>query len=991
MTEPTREVRTSDQLRAAYLAFFQEKGHLVVPSSSLIPEGDPTLLLTSAGMVQFKPYFTGELTPPNPRLTSCQKCFRATDIDSVGDPKHLTFFEMLGNFSIGDYFKEEAIAWAWEFATERLKLPKENLWITIYLDDEEAFGHWRSLGVPAEKIVRYGEKDNFWGPAGEEGPCGPCSEIHYDYGVDPSVAPHSCEPSCPCGRFVELWNLVFTQYNQDRQGNRTPLPKPNIDTGMGLERTAAVLQGKHTVYESDVFAMLVQKVSGMAGRTYGTGDDLDYSTRVVAEHGRSVVFLIADGVIPSNEGRGYLLRRILRRAVRFGRRLGLDSPFLGEIVQTVTDNMHHVYPELERNRDFILKVIELEETRFSQTLSRGLELFDTVIVPLRDQLKEMVNILNQSLGETVSGEQRDSQTTTIAVKERLKQADEEMQRLASQAAHTEGNLALIGVAPIRRCMESLSDNLNNPRVTGFQDIKRMVEAWKDKLLREVTSISGFEVFTLHDTYGFPPELTEEIARDRGYSIDMDGFRQEMDRQREQARASARFGLGPAGTREMYQQLGIGGNRFAGYDSLSERSVIVGLLVEGEPRPSATQGHKVEVVLRETPFYAEMGGQVGDSGEIIAPGGKLKVEDTQMPLPGLIVHKGEITEGTLSVGDPVEAIVAASRRNDTARNHTSTHLLHAALRKVLGTHVRQAGSLVAPERLRFDYSHLTALSPGELMEVQHLVNEKAREDLRIHWELLPYQEAIDRGALAFFGEKYGDRVRIVEIGDGEPFSLELCGGTHLTATGQVGFCLILGESSIGSGMRRIEAITGRAYEEFIGSRLSALENIARRLETSPSDLEARVEVLLKDLDRERKRSASMEREMLRGIGESLVAQKQTVSGIPVVAGAVPASSVGSLRELGDWLKARLGSGVLVLGTIVEDKPAFVVMVTPDLVSRGLHAGEIVKRVAAIAGGSGGGRPEMAQAGGRDASKLNDALNRAASVVQELAQGIGKSRS
>jgi len=885
---------TGDELRQEFLRFFEERGHKVIPSSSLVPEGDPTLLLTSAGMVQFKPYFLGEAVPPSPRLVSCQKCFRTTDIESVGDSKHLTFFEMLGNFSIGDYFKREAIAWAWEFVTQNLKLPKERLWATIFLDDDESFGYWREVGVPRERIIRFGEEDNFWGPAGDTGPCGPCSEIHYDLGEEFGCGQPGCGPGCKCGRFVEIWNLVFTQYNQDRDGNRSPLPKPNIDTGMGLERTLAAVQGKGSVYETDLFAPLIRRVCELSRWNYGEDEETDRRIRVVSEHGRAITFLIADGVLPSNEGRGYVLRRVLRRAVLFGRRLGVEGSFLGEIARVVIENMKHVYPELVSSQDFIFRVIELEEERFSQTLDTGLNLLDAIIEKVRRR------------GGSV--------------------------------------------------------------------------------------LPGEEVFRLYDTYGFPSELTAEIAAENGLSVDLEGFEVEMNRQRERARAAHKVDVSDGLVLKDKVSIAVipRGTDFVGDRTLKHQSTIVVLLPESKwPEKSidsVSQGQDVGVILRETPFYGEMGGQVGDTGEIRARSGRISVINTVRNTVGgseLIVHQGKVVEGTISVGDEVEAIVDKARRLDIARNHTATHLLQAALRQVLGGHVQQRGSLVAPDRLRFDFAHLSAVTGEELLEVQRLVNEKIRQDLKVSDRKVPYAQAVAEGALALFGERYGEEVRVIQIGE-PPFSLELCGGTHVRSTGEIGYFRIIGESSIGVGVRRIEAVTGRGAEDFIEGRLSSLEKVARLVQSSPDEVEGKVAALLADLGREQKRALSLELELSKRIAESLVSKVETVEGIPVLAARVSASSMGMLRQIGDLLKERLGSAVIVLGAVWGDKPNFVAMVTPDLVARGLNAGQIVKQVAWVTGGGGGGRPGLGQAGGKDKEKLEEAIGLARRLIGQFAE-------
>ena len=663
----------SDELRRTFLSFYESKGHLVIPSSSLIPIGDPTLLLTSAGVVQVKPFFTGEAKAPAPRLASCQKCFRTTDIDSVGDADHLTFFEMLGNFSVADYFKKEAIDWAWELVTERLKLPPEKLWVSVFLSDDESYELWRTLGVPEERLVRYDESENWWGPPGDSGPCGPCTEIYYDFGEELSCGKPDCGPACDCNRFTEFYNLVLTEYYQDTEGNRTPLPSGNIDTGMGLERTAAIMQGVTNVYETDGFQAIMGKVSEVTGRTYGSDKETDAAMRVLAEHARGTTFLISDGVVPGNEGRGYVLRRILRRAVTFARKLGVREPVLVTIAETVIENMREAYPDLERNREFILKVIEQEEARFHDTLDAGLV---------------------------------------------------EVEKLALDVGTLKFELDESGIE----------------------------------------LIPAKEVFRLYDTYGFPPELTEEVAAERGFGVDMEGFEREMEAQRERSRSAKAFGKDKMS--EAYAAVGLGATRFTGYETLAGESVVVGLLREGVSVQKVGGGEDLEVVTMETPFYAEGGGQVGDRGEITGVSGRFIVEDTQATMLGFYVHRGRVVDGEMVVGDPVTMTVDSGHRRESARNHTATHLLHAALRQVLGQHVRQAGSLVAPDRLRFDFTHPVGLGRTDLHDVRNLVNEKISSDLQITNDEAPYPEAISRGALAFFGDKYPDVVRLVSMGDGD---------------------------------------------------------------------------------------------------------------------------------------------------------------------------------------------------------------------------------
>ncbi len=872
---------TSDEIRQSYLSFFEEKGHKIVPSIPLVPVGDPTLLFTSAGMVPFKRFFTGELSSPAPRLTSCQKCFRTTDIEIIGDAKHLTFFEMLGNFSIGDYFKKEAIIWAWEYVTKRLEVPEERLWVTIFLDDEESFKYWRRIGVPAERIVRCDERDNFWGPAGDSGPCGPCSEIHYDLGADVGCRRSSCNPSCGCGRFTEIWNLVFTQYFQDGKGVRTPLPKPNIDTGMGLERVTAVMQNKSSVYETDLFQSIIECVRKLARREETQGEATQRAIRVVAEHARSISFLIADGVIPSNEERGYVLRRILRRAVLFGKKLGLEQPFLSEIAQSVISRMGYVYPELLEKQDFINKVIGIEEQKFGETLGAGLN-------------------------------------------------------------------------------------------------------WLDKTIESVTKrwgkeIPGEDAFKLYDTYGFPLELTVEIAGERGFSVNVDGFHTEMECQRERARSSHKYGGGVEFSTEQYQQMSLQSSNFTGYDKFKIQSVITDIIAEGKKVESIASGSHGEIVLKETPFYGEMGGQVGDTGEIRGVRGKFVVANATRPIANIIVHQGQVMEGKLTVGDPVEVMVDIERRRDIARNHTATHLLQAALRLVLGSHVEQKGSLVGPGRLRFDFSHMGAITDEQLWEVEDIINERIRQDLPVTCEVMPYSEAIAQGATALFGEKYGDVVRMVKAGN-PAFSIELCGGTHVNATGEIGFLHIVNESSIGSGLRRIEAVTGRGAAELVKSNDLSLKSIARDLRATTEEAPARVTALVSELDTERKNNLNLQRELSRGTVESLIKQVDSIDGVKIISAKVSVPGMEMMREMGDILREKMGSGVIVLGAIYDERPNFLVMVTPDLITRGIHAGNMVKQIAKVTGGGGGGKPGIGQAGGKDKNKLDQALSLAKEIVQ-----------
>jgi alanyl-tRNA synthetase len=882
----------SDRIRAAFLAFFEGKQHIVIPSSSLVPQGDPTLLLTTAGMVQIKPYFLGLATPPSTRLASCQKCFRTTDIDSVGDARHLTFFEMLGNFSVGDYFKKEAIIWAWEFIIELLKVDPEKLWVSVYLEDDESYEYWRKIGFPEQKIVRLGEEDNFWGPAGDSGPCGPCSEIHYDFGVDAGCGKPECGPGCDCGRFSEIWNLVFTQYNQGRDGKREPLPKPNIDTGMGLERTAAVMQGVSSVYDTDLFIPLLKKISDLTGVKYGKKQNQDQAMRIVAEHGRGIVFLIADGVLPSNEGRGYVLRRVLRKACFFGRKLGRDKPFLSEMAETIIRQMGHIYPELVENRKLIVDVVKVEEDKFISTLDAG------------------INLVEKAVDEALSQSRK--------------------------------------------------------------------------------SITGEEAFRFWDTYGFPLELTVEIAGEKDLDVDVEGFETEMEKQRQLARGVHKFGgaeiTGPTTGATLKPEP----TSFLGYEKLKSMAKVTYLFdtQSGLSIESVRKGQKVAIVLDQTPFYGEMGGQVGDTGTIVSDEGQIDISNTiwspySSLAEGAIIHIGEVAKGMISIGGKVTAEVDLVRRFDIARNHTATHLLQAALRQVLGRHVQQRGSLVHADGFRFDFSHLTSISREQIVEIQRLVNERIREDLPVRSKLIPYKAAIEEGAIALFEEKYGEMVRVLEIGD-PPMSAELCGGTHVKATGEIGLFIILGESSIGTGLRRIEAVTGRKAEQLVEDSLWNIANVAGELRSSPTEITGKVKALINDLARERRHAAYLEKELARYTVESLLVKAEQVSGVTVLSASVPSTSLEMLRQMGDMLKDRLKSAVIVLGTVYDNKPGFVAMVTPDLINKGLNAGEIVKQVAGVTGGSGGGKANMAQAGGRDKDKLEQAL----AIVRRLVKNMGR---
>jgi alanyl-tRNA synthetase len=846
---------TGDEIRESFLRYFEEKGHKIMPSSSLVPHGDPTLLLTSAGMVQFKPYFLGE-KPPATRMTSCQKCFRVTDIDSVGDTKHLTFFEMLGNFSIGDYFKEGAINFAWEYVIDRLKLPKERIWITVFRDDDEAFEIWnKKIGVPAERIIRCGEKENFWGPAGDSGPCGPCSELHYDFGEDVGCGSPDCSPACSCGRFCEIWNLVFVQYNQDKSGKRTPLAKGHIDTGMGLERITVIMQNKNSVYETDLFTPLLDVVTRVAGIKYGSDEAIDNNMRIVAEHGRATTFLIADGVLPGNEKQSYVLRRLMRRAIFFGEKINAGKSFLADVARVTIERMKHEYPELGQKKGFILKVIQEEEARFRDTLKTGTQLLEGIM-------------------------------SDAAVKGRME-------------------------------------------------------------------ISGKQAFKLYDTYGFPVDLTQEVARRQGFTVDMTGFEAEMEKQRERSKSTNTFS-----NSLKLDVIFVIKSDFVGYQELSSKTRIHSIYIDNKSVPSATEGQEVEIYLEKTPFYSEKGGQVGDTGKIYSEKGVFEVIDTVNRQGSDFTHIGRIVSGSISRGDEVTAEVDVERRLDIARNHTATHLLQYALRKVLGEHVQQRGSLVAPDRLRFDFSHMSAMTEDEIDKVQSIVNKEIRRNHEVCAEIMPYKQAIREGATALFDEKYGDEVRVLKIGN-PLISAELCGGTHVSATGEIGFFRILSESSIGGGIRRIEAVTGRGAEQSVKDDLF--------------NLKKEVLAAQAELDKENKLMQSLQRELAKQQADSLLDKVETVNGIKLLVSRIEAADNDIMRDMADTLREKLGSGVVVLGAVLEDKPSFVVAITPDLVKKGYQAGRLVKHISSIAGGGGGGKPDMAQGGGRDIAKLDEAIN------------------
>ncbi len=896
---------TGDRLREAFLLYFERNGHTRVRSSPLVPGDDPTLLFTNAGMVQFKSVFLGEERREYRRATTCQKCVRAggkhNDLENVGrTARHHTFFEMLGNFSFGDYFKPEAIAFAWEFLTRDLALDPRRLCATVFTDDDDAAALWKKVaGFGDDRVLRLGEKDNFWA-MGDTGPCGPCSEIHFHQGdhlpcAEESAGRRCLGPACECDRWLEVWNLVFMQFNRDALGRLTPLPRPSIDTGMGLERVAAVVQGKASNFDTDLLAPLVARVSSLAGRPYGADPEDDVSMRVIADHARATTFLIADGVTPSNEWRGYVLRRIMRRAMRHGRRLGLAEPFLHRTVEWVVALMRQAYPELAAERARVQDTVRQEEERFAETLDTGMRLID--------------------------------------------EYDEAERRRAGAGV---------------------------PR-----------------------ALDGRFLFRLYDTYGFPRDLAEEILADKGWVVTEEtgaAFEAEMEAQRERARARAAFGAGEdQEAAALYQRLAseISRVEFVGYDTLTSPARVLAMVDAsgGAPRRvrEAAQGDEVEVILDRTPAYAESGGQVGDTGTLIGRAGRGEIVDTYYRGTRLIVHRVRVRSGGFREGEDVAVSVESSRRQGLRQHHTGTHLLHAALRRVLGTHVTQAGSLVAPDHLRFDFSHGASVKDRELEQVEELVNEQVQANVAVTPLETDLDEALRMGALALFGEKYGQRVRVIRIGD---FSVELCGGTHLDQTGQLGFFKITDEGAVASGVRRVEAVAGSAALAAVARQERALREAAEILKIAPADVPQRLRKLVEDQRALERQLQELEARLARSRADDLVAAARQVNGVAVIAGRVDGLDAEALRAVVDRLRERLGSGVVCVGSVVEGRVNLVAAVTRDLTGR-FHAGRLVQEVAKAAGGSGGGRPDLGQAGARDPGRLDQAL----ALVYEFVARVG----
>lgn len=872
------EKMTTNEIRKKYLTFFNEKAHLVMDSFPLVPKDDKSLLLINAGMAPLKPYFTGVKVPPSKRVATCQKCIRTGDIDNVGRTKrHATFFEMLGNFSFGDYFKNEIIPWAWEFVTEELKIDKSKLYATVYLEDDEAFDLWKEkTDIDPTHIFRLGKEDNFWEIG--VGPCGPCSEIHYYKGTDKITTSEEFVAASDRDEMTEFWNLVFTQFDKDENGVYHPLANPNIDTGMGLERMATIMQGVDSIFEIDILKNILARVSEVTGRIYGESKEADVSMRIIADHSKSIAFLIGDGVLPSNEGRGYVLRRLLRRAARHGRVLGHEKQFLNRIVDAVMASYGEAYPDLLERREYIEKIVDLEEKKFHETLDAGMEL--------------LISFLNETEGDVFSGE---------------------------------------------------------------------------------------HAFKLYDTYGFPLELTEEILEEKGIKLDKEAFKKEMESQRQRARAargeSSYMGSENTGMDVLQEEIVT---EFTGYGSLTEEAEILRVFDDEALRETLEEGQEGYVVSDRTPFYAEMGGQVGDVGMISSDVFEAEVLDTRKSKNGNTVHKVLVKKGTLSPGTALFT-VEANVRKSTERNHTATHLLHKALKMVLGNHVNQAGSIVLPDKLRFDFNHFLPMTKDELKKVEDIVNSEVLMATPVVTEIMSMSEAKSSGAMALFDEKYGEEVRVLSVGE---FSKELCGGTHVKNSGEIGLFRITSEAGIASGVKRIEAVTGFNAIRLMNERERMLDEVQELVKATKNDIVQKVAQHLQEAKNLQKELDEMRKAQSLSFVDDLLAQKEVLEGMNVVRGEVFQVEASELREITEKVLDKLQSGVVVLGTKGEGKVSFSVMISKDLVKKGLHAGKLIKDVAAIAGGGGGGRPDMAQAGGKNPEKLEEALRKVSELLQSM---------
>ena len=876
------EKRGLNELRELFLSFFESKGHLRLPSFSLVPQNDASILLINAGMTPMKPWFKGEEEPPRRRVCTCQKCIRTGDIDNVGKTaRHGTYFEMLGNFSFGDYFKKEAIAYSWEFLTQVLGIDPQRLYPSVYLDDDESFEIWnKQIGIPADRIFRFGKEDNFWEHG--SGPCGPCSEIYYDRGPEYGCGKPDCTVGCDCDRYMEIWNNVFSQFDNDGHGNYTELKQKNIDTGMGLERLACVMQGVNSLFEVDTVMNITRHVSRLTGAEYGQSRERDVSLRVITDHIRSATFMICDGILPSNEGRGYVLRRLLRRAARHGKLLGVDKPFLFEVVDTVIQENGHHYTELKERRDYIVRVVRVEEENFAKTIDGGLKIF-----------REMLE------GHRAKGEK---------------------------------------------------------------------------------TFSGADAFKLYDTYGFPIDLTQEMVEEAGMSVDKEAFDQLMQEQKARAR-EARKALGDLGWAGVEFGKDIPETQFVGYEQLVTDGKLLAIVAEEELRDEVVAGTDAILVLDQTTMYAEMGGQVGDHGMIEGPGGVFQVSNVQKNKGGKFMHYGVVKSGVFKLGDTVTVSVDAQRRKAIRRAHSATHLLHEALKRVLGDHVHQAGSLVEPDRLRFDFTHFEAITAEQLAQIDAIVNDAVLEGYPIVTEVLPIGEAKKKGAVAMFGEKYGDVVRVVEKGD---FSMEFCGGTHLDNTAQVGPFRIKSESSIASGVRRIEATVGKLSLEVMNKNQEMLFHAAQVLKTTPGDLAAKVEQQVAETKELRHALDKIKAEASLGEARQFLMSAKEVKGLKVLTVNKNDLDANALRRMGDFLRDKEPGVVAVLSSVNGEKVTFLAVCGKEAVARGLKAGDLVKLVAGICGGKGGGKPDSAMGGGTDVLKVDDALAAVDDFVAEKAQ-------
>ena len=869
-----------NELRQMFLDFFESKGHLVMNSFSLVPQNDNSLLLINAGMAPLKPYFTGAEIPPRTRVATCQKCIRTGDIENVGKTaRHGTFFEMLGNFSFGDYFKHEAIAWSWEFLTKVVGLDENRLYPSVYEEDDEAFDIWnKEIGVPADRIFRFGKEDNFWEHGA--GPCGPCSEIYYDRGEKYGCGKPGCTVGCDCDRYMEVWNNVFTQFENDGEGHYETLKQKNIDTGMGLERLAVVVQDVDSIFDVDTLCALRNKVCEVAGKTYGVNHEDDVSIRLITDHMRSATFLISDGVMPTNEGRGYVLRRLIRRAARHGRLLGIEGPFLEKLSETVIEGSKDGYPELEEKKTFILNVLHNEESQFNKTIDQGLK----ILADLEAEMKEA--------GKSVLG--------------------------------------------------------------------------------------GSDAFRLYDMYGFPIDLTKEILEEKGYTIDEDGFKEEMEVQRKRARESRAVSNYMGADATVYDEIDRNiTTEFTGYDKLEATSKVTVLTTETEIVDSLMEGQKGTIFVEKTPFYATMGGQEGDTGVITTANGVFRVEDTIKLRGGKYGHVGVMESGMISGGEEVTLKVDEQERKDTCKNHSATHLLQKALKTVLGAHVEQKGSLVNPTRLRFDFAHFQAMTPEEIAETEALVNKEIQAALPVTTQIMGIEEAKKTGAMALFGEKYGDEVRVVSMGD---FSVELCGGTHVANTANITLFKIVSEAGVAAGVRRIEALTGNNVIEYYRQMEENLHTIAKTLKTSPAEITEKITHLQKEVKELQSENESLKSKMAQDSLGNVMDQVVEVKGVKVLASAVDGVDMNGLRDLGDQLKEKLGEGVVVLASAKDGKVSLLAMATQGAMDKGAHAGNLIKAAAAIVGGGGGGRPNMAQAGGKNPDKIPEAIAKVAELVE-----------